>query len=242
MLPRDSLFLIATIGYGDKLLPELGRRPLDADARLATMRRVLERLRPDMIVPAQDPYGLGARILGRLPVETWTDYFTRAAALVEQVRPRTLVAVAASSFDGRDSSLYAWAAAPGSPIEVLGFSFAPTRLGARSMDAGFRAADRWLRVHPPRKPHWVLSAGGYPLAHGELSQARAIWAAISWATERPAIVGVVVHEANDYGQSMGIRAPSGRFRLAANTYSTGVRILRETFGGPAAATTTAARR
>lgn len=233
VLPRDSLIVIATIGYGGKLLPELGHVALDADARLATLRRVLERLRPDIIIPAQEPYGLGARILGRLPVETWTDYLTRAAAVVEQVRPRTLVGVSASSFDVSDSSLYAWAAAPGSPIDVVGFSFAPTRLGARSMDAGFRAADRWLRAHPPRKPHWVWSAGGYPLAHGEVSQARAIWAAMSWATERPAVRGLVVHEANDYGQSMGIRSPSGRFRLAASTLSTGVRLLRETFVAPA---------
>jgi hypothetical protein len=233
-LPRDSLFVIATIGYGDKLLPELGRVSFDSEARLATLRRVLERMRPDMVIPAQDPYGLGARILGRLPVETWIDYHTRAAALVEQVRPRTLVGLTASSFDARDSALYAWAATPGSPIEVLGFSFAPTRLGARSMDAGFRAADRWLRVHPPRKPHWVLSAGGYPLAHGEISQARAIWAALSWATERPAVQGLVVHEAADYGQAMGIRSPGGRFRRAAGTLATGVRILRETFVMPVA--------
>src|SRR6185503_20610432 len=49
MLPRDSLFVIATIGYGGKLLPELKHAALDADARLATLRRVLERLRPDMV-------------------------------------------------------------------------------------------------------------------------------------------------------------------------------------------------
>jgi hypothetical protein len=227
-LQRDSLLVIATIGYHGKLLPELGRVPLDVPARLLTIRRVLTRLRPDIILPAQDPYGVGARILGRLPVETWRDYYTRAAAIVKEVRPRTRVGVAAAAFDARDSALYAWAANDSSPIDVVGFSFYPSRLGARTLDAGFRAADRWLRAHPPRKPQWVFGAGGYPLAHGEVSQDRAIGASLAWATARLFVRGVVVTEANDYGQSMGIRAPNGRYRRAASTLRRAVKGLRET--------------
>ena len=34
--------------------------------------------------------------------------------------------------------MYAWAARPDSPIDIVGFSFYPSRFGARSMDAGFR--------------------------------------------------------------------------------------------------------
>jgi hypothetical protein len=227
LLPRDSLMVMATIGYGGKLLPEVGRASLDMERRLATVRRVLERLRPDVIIPAQDPYGVGARILGRLPVEVWQEYHTRAAALVKQVRPRTQVGLVASAFDARDSTLYAWATAAGSPIDVVGFSFYPTRLGARSMDAGFRAADRWLRAHPPTKPQWVFGAGGYPLAHGEVSQDRAIWAALAWATGHPSMRGAVITEANDYGQAMGIRAPNGRFRLASGRVRVAFRAIRE---------------
>ncbi|MEX2151829.1 MAG: hypothetical protein WD825_00725 [Gemmatimonadaceae bacterium] len=233
-VPRESLVVIATIGYSGKLLPELGRVPLDAERRLATIRRVLTQLRPDILIPAQEPYGMGARILGRLPVETWQEYHTRASALVKQVRPRTRVGLGASVFDARDSTLYAWAAAPGSPIDVVGFSFYPTRLGARSMDAGFRAADRWMRAHPPRKPQWVFGAGGYPLAHGEASQDRAIWAALSWATAHTQVRGLVVTEANDYGQSMGVRAPNSRYRRVAARVRIAVRAVRETFVAPQA--------
>lgn len=235
LMQRDSILVIATIGYHGKLLPELGRASLDVEQRLTTIRRVLTRLRPDVIVPAQDPYGIGARILGRLPVATWQDYYSRAAAVVKEVRPVTRVGLAASAFDSRDSTLYAWGAAPGSPIDVLGFSFFPTRLGARSMDANFRAADRWLRAHPPRKPQWVFGTGGYPLAHGERSQARAIWAALAWATAHVEVRGIVVVEANDYGQSMGLRAPNGRYRLAAIRYQRAIRAIRETFQTPEAA-------
>jgi hypothetical protein len=232
LMQRDSLLVIATIGYHGKLLPELGRVPFDVPERLATIRRVLTRLRPDILLPAQDPYGTGARILGRLPVETWQDYHVRAAAVVKEVRPRTRVGLVASAFDARDSTLYAWAATPGSPIDVVGFSFYPSRLGARTLDANFRAADRWLQARPPRKPQWVFGAGGYPLAHGESSQDRAVWASLAWATAHMEVRGLVVTEANDYGQAMGLRAPNGRFRRTASTVRRSIRALRETFIQP----------
>ena len=229
LMHRDSILVIATLGYHGKLVPELGRANLGVAERLVTIRRILTRLRPDVIVPAQDPYGVGARILGRLPVATWQDYYARAAAVVREVRPRTRIGYAASSFDSRDSTMYAWAASPASPVDLVGFSFFPTRLGMRAMDASFRAADRWLRAHPPTKPHWVFGTGGYPLAHGERSQDRAIWAALAWATGRAPVRGLVVLEANDYAQAMGLRAPNGRFRLAAQKLERVVRAIRETF-------------
>jgi hypothetical protein len=227
LLPRDSLIVIATIGYRGKLFPELRRADLEVDERLNTIRRVLTRLRPDVLVPAQDPYGIGARILGRLSVDQWRDYVTRAAAVVKEVRPRTRVALGASAFDSRDSTLYAWAAEPRSPVDILAFSFYPNRLGARTLDASFRAADRWMRAHPPQKLHWVLGAGGYPLAHGDASQDRAVLATLSWATGRVAVRGLVVTEANDYGQSMGVRAPNGRYRSVAATVRAAAKALRE---------------
>ena len=227
ILPRDSTLLIATIGYRGKLLPEIRRERLDPELRLRTLHRVLERLRPDIVLPAQDPYGVGARVLGELSVEEWQRFFTQAAALVQQVRPRTQVALAASSFDSRDSTLFAWAAAPGSPIEVVGFSVYPNRLGARAMNASLRAADRWMRASESPKPHWVFGTGGYPLAHGEVSQELAVWGALAWATEHQRIRGLVVTEANDYGRAMGLRAPNGRFRGAAGSVARAIRGMRE---------------
>ena len=237
LLQRDSVRLIATIGYKGKLLPELGHDALDVDERLLTLRRVLTRLRPDIVIPAQDPYGLGARVLGRLPVAEWQRYLTRARDVVKEVRPRTRIGLAASAFDAPDSTLYAWAAAPGSPVDIVGFSFYPNRLGARYMAANFRAADRWMRAIPPRKPHWVFGAAGFPLAHGEESQDRAIQAVLAWATARSHIAGAIVLEANDYGQAIGLRAPNGRFRDAATTVRRSVNALGQ--AGPAPTTVVA---
>lgn len=227
LMQRDSIVLIATIGYHGKLFPEVSRGDIAVAERLATIRRVLTRLRPDVILPAQDPYWVGTRILGRLSAETWQNYYTRAAAVVKEVRPRTRVAYSASAFDSRDSTLYTWAAAPGSPVDIVGFSFYPSRLGARTLDANFRAADRWMRAHPPRKPHWVFGAGGFPLAHGEVSQDRAIWAALSWASAHAEVRGIVVTESNDYGQAMGVRAPNGRYRRATATIRRSIKAFRE---------------
>lgn len=227
LMQRDSLTVVATIGYHGKLLPEVRRARLDVDERLATIRRVLSRLRPDVLVPAQDPYREGARVLGRLPVRTWEDYFTRAAAVTKEVRPRTRIGLSASSYDPRDSTLYAWAASPASPIDIVGFSFFPSRQGGKTLDASFRAADRWMLAIPPSKPHWVFAAAGYPLAHGDVSQDRALWAALSWATAHDPVRALIVSESNDYGQAIGVRAPSGRYRRAGDTIRRSVIGIRE---------------
>ena len=227
LLGRDSLVVVATLGYPGTLIPELRRVPLDADARLATLRRVLVTLRPDIVVPAADPYGDGARVLGRLPLRQWEDFYTRAAAVVKQVRPRTRVGLPASAFDSRDSSLFAWAASATSPVDIPGFAFYPTRLGARALDASFRAADRWMRANPTTKPEWVFGTGGYPLAHGEGSQQRALWASLAWATAHPGVRGLIVDEASDYGEAMGLRAPNGHFRPTVTVIRRAIVALRE---------------
>jgi hypothetical protein len=226
-LGRDSLLVIVTLGYQGSFAPELSKSPLDVAARLLTLRRVLRSVRPDIVLPAEDPYAAGARVMGRLPVEQWQDLYTRAAAVVKEVRPRTRVGLAASAFDARDSVLYAWAAAAGSPVDIPGFSFYPTRLGARALDANYRAADRWMAANPSRKTHWVFGAGGYPLAHGERSQERSLWASLAWATSHPTVRGLIVNEASDYGQAMGLRAPNGHLRSSTRMLRRAIRALRE---------------
>ena len=226
-LQRDSTLLIVTVGYRGKLLPELRRVPLDAKTRIATIRRIVRRLRPDILLPAEDPYGVGERLVGRLQLPVWQDYFTAAAAAAKSIDRRIRIGLSASAFDSRDSALYAWAAGPASPIDILGFSFFPDRRGAEALDAYTRTADRWMAVVPPVKQHWVFAAGGYPLAHGEASQAQAIWAILAWATAHPTIKGLMVYEAGDYGQARGLRSPSGRLRVATVYVMGAMRALRE---------------
>ena len=226
-LQRDSTLLIVTLGYRGKLIPELRHVPLDARQRVEAVKRIVRRLRPDILVPAEEPYGVGERLVGRLQLGAWEDYITNAAAAAKSIDRDVRIGVAASSFEPRDSALYAWAAGPASPVDILGFSFFPDRRGGRALEAFTRTADRWMSVMPPAKPHWVFAAGGFPLAHGEQSQAQAIWSLLTWATARPTVKGLIVYEAGDYGQTRGLRAPSGRLRPATFTVMRAMRALRE---------------
>jgi len=162
---------------------------------------------------ALEPYGAGSLALGTQPPEYWINYLTRAAAIAHHVNPRIRVGISASSYGTRDSTLFAWAASRGSPIDIVGFSLMPGFDGALDLDKYMRVAQRWMRPFAARpKPAWVMSAGGYPLAHGEKNQELALWGVLAWATTQPAIKGLVVTEAGDYEAIRGLRAPGGRLR------------------------------
>src|SRR5919112_702686 len=226
MIRRDSTQLIVTLGYPRPLLPLPGRTFNDA-RRLQTIEGVVRRLRPDVLLPAEDPYDSGTRAAGQRPPQFWESYITRAAAIAKRVRPRTRIGVSASAYDRRDSTLYAWAAAPDSPVDVVGFTLFPSRTGVRTMDAATHAADRWMRESNSKKDHWVFAAGGFPEAHGEVSQERAVWAALAWATSRPAVKGLIVSEAGDYGTITGLRAPDGHLRRATYAVMSAMRGVKE---------------
>ncbi len=225
-LRSDSTLVMVTLGYPSRLFPLPGRTFND-DQRLRTIDRIVRRLRPDILVPAQDPYDAGTRAAGQHPPEYWESFLTRAATLAKRVRPRTRIGVSASAYDRRDSTLYAWAASPASPVDVVGFTLFPSPTGVRTLDAARGAADRWMQTARSPKEHWVFATGGYPEAHGEASQERAVWAALAWATSRPQIKGVIIDEAGDYGTIRGLRAADGHLRRATFAVMRAMKGLRE---------------
>jgi hypothetical protein len=226
LLRRDSTQLIVTLGYPSRTIPLPGRTFSDA-VRLRTIERVVRRLHPDVLLPAEDPYGSGTRAAGQRAPQYWESFLTRAASIAKRTDRHVRIGVSASAYDRRDSTLYAWAAGPQSPVDVVGFSLFPSRIGVRTLDAATHAADRWMRESSSTKEHWVFAAGGFPEAHGEASQERAIWAALAWATSRPQIKGLVVSEAGDYGSITGLRAPDGHLRRATFAVMRAMRGMRE---------------
>jgi len=224
---HDSTTLIVSLGYRGKLVPELGHSPLDESGRLATLRQVIRRLHPDIVLPAEDPYTSGTRIVGTLPPDRWESYLIDAARVAKSIDPNVRVGVAASAYTHADSALYAWAESPRSPIDIVGFSLFPSPYVGGGIQADTRTADRWMRATPPKKEHWIFAAGGYPLAYGERSQENAVWEVMSWGTDHPIIKGMVVYEAGDYGQARGLRTPDGRLRPAARRVITGIQQIRE---------------
>jgi hypothetical protein len=228
-LRRDSVLLIVAVGYDPRARESFRRSPAaHMQARLAAVDRIVRRLRPDIIVPARDPYTDGTRAMGRVPLAWWQEYLRLAAANTRRVSNRIRVGVAASAFVGADSGLYAWASRVGSPVDVPGFSFYPSYNGGGSLDARLRVADRWMRGST--KAHWVFGAGSFPVTHGEPSQARALWGALAWATSHAQVKGMIVESAGDYDAVTGLRAPGGRIRPALATLERAVAAMAETAG------------
>ena len=228
----DSVTVIAVLGYKGKLVPELGAAPFDEAARLATIDKIVTKLRPDILLPAEDPMAVGSRIVGQLAVERWKSYYASASQRAKAIDPRVKIGYSVSSYGIADSVLYAWAAQRGSPVDVLGFSFFPEKKGIDDIVNAFEpAADRWMKTTPPTKEHWVFAAGGYPLNTGERMQERILWHSLSWATDHPAIKGLVVYEASDYAQARGLRSPNGRLRSAERAVRNAIKQLRESITG-----------
>jgi hypothetical protein len=228
----DSTTVIVVLGYHGILVPELGHVPLDEATRLVTIDSIVQRIHPDILIPAEDPMAVGSRIVGRLPAARWESYFTAAAKRARALDPNVRIGLSVSSYGTTDSVLYAWAVRRDSPIDVLGFSLFPNETGLRDIEKSFEsAADRWMKTTPTDKEHWVFAAGGFPLNSGEETQSRIIWQALSWATGHAAIKGLVVYEASDYAQARGLRAPNGRLRAAAAAVRRAVRGLKESITG-----------
>lgn len=226
---REGTLLIVALGYGADARDRFRQSPAAfTRERLADVDRVARRLRPDYLLPADEPYGRGAHALGVLPVAYWQSFLTRSADLAHAAFPSIRVAVASAAYSERDSLLFAWALSPRSPLNAAGFSFHPSFRGALSLETRVASADRWLRARPSsRKPVWVFAASGYPVAHGERSQEQAVWRVLTWATSRRDVRGVVVAEAGDYGRLLGMRTPSGRTRPVATTVARALSGLRE---------------
>lgn len=225
----DSALLIVSLGYPRNSEAKFRKSSASyTDDRIRDVNRIARRLRPNYLIPAVEPYGEGARNIGSQPPGYWINYLTRAANIAHYVNPNIKVAVAASAYGDRDSVLYAWAAGPQSKIDVVGFSLLAGFDGVTSTDSYMRIAQRWMKQYPDRpKEHWVFAAGGYPMVHGEANQELALLDVLAWATAQPAIKGLVVYEAGDYGALRGMRAPGGRLRSSVKAVLRAQRGLAE---------------
>ncbi len=228
-LRSDSTTIIVTLSYpqnAKKLFAQSRQGYLDA--RFADIDRLARALRPNILIPAHEPYGSGAVALGTLSPEFWIDYIGASARIAHHVNPNIKIGIAASSYGTRDSALYAWAALREAPVDIVGFSLMPGFDGATSLDTKLRIAQRWMRQYRQPKPHWVWSAGGYPITHGERSQLLALRGVMSWSTTQPAIKGIVITEAGDYQTQQGLRTPAGRLRPAAFEVARSIVAIKET--------------
>ena len=204
--------------------------PDDAE-RQAAVERVLRRIRPDVIFPGLvDPL---PSILGSTPQSSywWRALMLRSAATVKRVRPRTLIGWSASRLDATDSAVYAWASAPASPVSLLGAVSFPSFSGLPAVDARLRAFDRWhqraVEGGGGAQPHWLVTVGGLPHAHGDAAQLAAIRHALAWGSRRAWIQAAVIGEPADYDGGVGLRAANGRLRSSVPALSLAARQMRD---------------
>ncbi|MGQ0646888.1 MAG: hypothetical protein ACT4P7_04920 [Gemmatimonadaceae bacterium] len=224
-LRRDSILLVISLDHDREDRDRFLASPVAyMERRLALVDRVVRRVRPDVLLPALDPFDAGVRALGSVPLGWWTEYHARAADLAHRLRPRTRVGVAFSAFTRDDSLLYAWAARDSS-IDLLAFSFAPTFRGGASLAARLRTAERWMRDQP--KLHWVVSVRTYPYVFGEAAQQSALAGTLAWASRRPRVHAVIVDGAGDYDVLTGLQRADGGLRPAVATLARAQRALRE---------------
>ncbi len=229
---RGGMLLIVTLGWARGPTDLFRRRAtLDVEARVAAVQRIAQRLQPDYLLPAHEPYGAAARLLGPLPPEQWRAYLEAAARAVDATNRGVRVAYAVSAYEASDSMLYAWAASAESPLDAVGFVLRPTREGGRSLTARIQRAERWIDLAQSPKEHWLFGVAGLPMAHGERSQQLAIQGALAWATRLDGMRGVIIAGATDYSMATGLRSPLGRLRPALAHAQRSARLVRETASG-----------
>ncbi len=195
--------------------------------RLSVLERVVRRLKPDYLVPALDPFGDAARALGPLPLREWERYFGDAMAIAKRADPDVTVLAHAGGVTERDSALVAWALDTTSPIEGIGIVLRPSYDGAASLEARMATFDRWLRGAAPVHEVWAIGAEALPMLHGEVSQRRALWGAMAWATRHATVQGLLVLQSSDYDAPVGLRAPGGRRRIGAGAVARAIKALGE---------------
>jgi hypothetical protein len=228
----DSTLIVVTLGWSiqESLRIRLAPTAWERE-RVQLVEQVVRRLRPDILVPLQDPNGHGVRIVGDRTAASWQPLLELCAKTAHALRPRTRVLASMSTFDDRDSVLAAWAASPSSGMDGIGYVLQPGFRGGVSLEARLQAADRWRavrnRLGVPAQTEWVLLAAGYPWTQGELAQDRGIWGVLAWASARPSIGGVIVGDAGDYDTRRGLRGPGGRLRLANTSLRRAIRGLSE---------------
>ena len=226
---RGGTLLVVTLGW-ERAPTDVfrGRRPLDVAGRVAAAQRIAQRLRPDYLLPAQEPYGGASRTVGTLPTAQWRAYLEASARAVDSIDRGVRVAYAVSEYGPDDSVLYAWAAASSSPIDAVGFVLRPTAEGGASLRERMTRAEDWMAAARSTKEHWVYDATGLPMAHGERSQQLVIEGTLAWATRQERIRGVIIANATDYAMATGLRSSLGRLRPALAAAQRSVRLVRET--------------
>jgi len=219
-LRQRGVTIILTADYPQAWATE---PPSTREEVLATMRPFQEflaaRYRPDVLVPFIEPYGAFV-VLSRMtltPAE-WEDLLTAATKAVRDADPDVRCAVYLGSTED-DRELYQRVCRPGSPVDVVGFSFYALYQTREEMESVLSKVQGWIERHGRGREHWVFEFGQSPLTMGgESAQSHYIQCVTTWAMRQPDVRGVCVFALGDYAEKMGLLNSTGRKRQAYHDY------------------------
>ncbi|MDP1890756.1 MAG: hypothetical protein Q8K55_07645 [Gemmatimonadaceae bacterium] len=222
---RDSLLLVVTLTLNGSRAPIDGA---EGQRHQAMIERVVRRLRPDVLVPAERvTTGSGAPSL-----EAWRDYYERAAATVRRADRRVTVALATDASTTVDSALTDWVMQGGSTVRAVALSVQDHGARpARVVDA-LNALARWASLARVVPDAWILGVPAAPGVTGEVVQQRLVRHALAWGAAHPWVRGIIAGDAGDVTAPTGLRTATGRARRALAEVGGALRAQRDTPAAP----------
>lgn len=217
---RDSLTLVVTLTLGARAAPGTG----DAErARLALIDRIVRRLHPDVLLPAERvTYGAGAP-----SVDGWRAYYEHAAIAARRVDRDITVALATDASAPADSALADWVMTGGSRVDAVAIAVRDNGADPLRFVNALHATARWVALARVRPDVWVVGVPSAPLVTGEYVQAQLVRHALAWGAARAWVRGVIAGDASDVLAATAVRTAAGRPRLALGEVATALRAQRE---------------
>ncbi len=220
---RDSLVLVVTLDMDRGV----NQPASDDDAwmreRIAFIERVMTRLRPDVLLPAEGV----APFAGAGAVPWWQSYYERVARSARRIDGNIIIALATDAGSPADSALCDWVMQGGSPVGAIALAVRAHSDTPARFEGAQAALARWVSMARVVPAVWLIGVPTSPAVAGEVAQQRLVRHALLWGASRTWVRGVIAGDASDALASTGLRTPGGRARRALTEIGLALRSLRD---------------
>lgn len=217
---RDSLVLVVTLTLNGSRAPVHGA---EGQRHLALVERVVRRLRPDVLVPAERvTTGSGAPTLA-----AWQAFYERTATTARGADRRVTVALATDASTAVDSALTDWVMQGGSAVRAVALSVRDRGAQPSHLVDALNALARWASLARVVPDTWILGVPTAPAVTGEVVQQRLVRHALAWGAAHPWVRGVIAGDATDVTAPTGLRTAAGRARRALAEVGGALRAQRD---------------
>ena len=220
---RDSLVLVVTLDMQDG-----GEQPLRGDdawmrERIALIERVVTRLRPNVLLPAEGVVPFS----GAGTARWWQSYYERVARSTRRIDRNIFIALATDAGSPADSALCDWVMQDGSPVDAIALSVRAHSDTPARFEGALSSLARWVSMARAVPAVWLIGVPASPAVAGEVAQQRLVRHALLWGASRVWVRGVIAGDASDALAGTGFRTPGGRSRRALTEVGAALRSLRD---------------